>query len=263
MSQCHLEIKISKMSSLKNALKSQKTHRERHQPELRAKLGLLEKKKDYKLRADDFNKKKKALQHLRKKALNKNPDEFYYHMINSKQVDGVHQEKTKDNALSEEQIKLMQTQDKKYIMNKRTSEINKIEKLRATLQLISSEDKPKNTHTFFVDSEKEKKSFNVASRLSTHPSLLSRTHNRPKLEDLKAGKFDNLDPEALEEISKKSEKAYKELHQRLDREKQLAVVQRKMEMKAALREKIKPIRLVAAEEKDAAPVFLWPQERKK
>ena len=186
-------------------------------------------------------------------------------MINSKQVDGVHQEKAKDSALSEEQIKLMQTQDKKYIMNKRTSEINKIEKLRATLQLISSDDKPKNTHTFFVDSEKEKKKFNVASRLSTHPSLLNRTHNRPKLEDLKAGKFDfdNLNPEALEEISKKSEKAYKELHQRLEREKQLAVVQRKMEMKAALREKIKPIRLVAAEEKDAAPVFLWPQERKK
>ena len=131
--------------------------------------------------------------------------------------------------------------------------------------MISSDDKPKNTHTFFVDSEKEKKKFNIASRLSTHPSLLNRTHNRPKLEDLKAGKFDfdNLNPEALEEMSKKSEKAYKELHQRLEREKQLAVVQRKMEMKAALREKIKPIRLVAAEEKDAAPVFLWPQERKK
>ena len=253
------------MSSLKNALKSQKTHRERHQPELRSKLGLLEKKKDYKLRADDFNKKKKALQHLRKKALNKNPDEFYYHMINSKQVDGVHKEKNKETPLSEEQIKLMQTQDKKYIMNKRTSEINKIEKLRASLQLISSEDKPKNTHTFFVESEKEKKKFNIASRLNTHPSLLDRTHNRPTLKDLEMGKFDfdNLDPEALEEISKKSEKAYKELHQRLEREKQLAVVQRKMEMKAALREKIKPIRQVAPEGKDAAPVFLWPQERKR
>ena len=41
------------------------------------------------------------------------------------------------------------------------------------------------------------------------------------------------------------------------------MVQRKMEMKAALREKIKPIRMVTSEEKDAAPVYLWPQERKK
>ena len=38
---------------------------------------------------------------------------------------------------------------------------------------------------------------------------------------------------------------------------------RKMEMKAALREKIKPIKQVAPEGKDAAPVFLWPQERKR
>lgn len=253
------------MSSLKNALKSQKTHRERHQPEARANFGLLEKKKDYKLRADDYNKKKKALLHLRKKALNKNPDEFYYHMINSKQVDGVHKEKSKDVEFTEEQIRLMQTQDKKYIVNKRTSEKNKIERLKSTLHLLNNCDKTKNTHTFFVDSEKEKKRFNVAARLKTHPNLLNRTHNRPKLEDLQSGNFklDDLDPESLEEVTKKSSKAYKELHQRLEREKQLGIVQNKMEMKQALREKVKPVKQVVKEEKSVAPVFLWPQERKR
>ena len=252
------------MSSLANAAKTNKTHRERRQPEARSKLGLLEKKKDYKLRAKDYNEKKKALQQLRKKALNKNPDEFYFHMINSKMVDGVHTEKSKDVALTPEQISLMQTQDLKYIVSKRTSEKNKIEKLKSGLHLINAEEKLKNTHTFFVDSEKEKREFDVAERLQTLPSLLGRTHNRPKVDDLVKGRMAlKLGEGEVEDAAKSASKAYKELQQRLVREKQLAVVQRKMEMKAALRGKVKPERMVQGEQKDAAPVYLWPQERKR
>ena len=133
------------------------------------------------------------------------------------------------------------------------------------MHLINTSDKPKNSHTFFVDSEKEKKKFNVAKRLQTDPSLLNRTHNRPKLEDLKSGKLEvaDMDSETMEEVEKKSSKAYKELHQRLEREKQLGVVQNKMEVKAALREKVKPVKQVVKEDKNIAPVYLWPQERKR
>jgi len=253
------------MSSFKNAMKSQKTHRERHQPDGRKNLGLLEKKKDYKLRAKDHNDKQKTLQLLRRKALDKNPDEFYFHMINSKTVDGVHQEVNKEAALSEEQVALMQTQDLKYVISKRTSERRKLEKLQSRLQLISSTDKPANKHTFFVDHDKEKLGFDVAKQLDTHPALLGRTHNRPRLADLKAGKYSSsLDPEKVTELKKETMKAYKELEQRMGRESQLTVLQKKMELKALMRGgKNKPAKLIKPESKDSAPVYLWAKERKK
>ena len=109
--------------SLNNAAKSgSKPHRERHQPQSRAHFGLLEKKKDYKLRAKDYNEKKEVLKSLRKKALNKNPDEFYFHMVNSKLTEGGHRDlvsKKSEAKNSDEQVKLQQTQDYKYISTRR------------------------------------------------------------------------------------------------------------------------------------------------
>ena len=71
------------MSSLKNIVKV-RTYRERDQPAARKHLGLLEKKKDYKLRAKDYHRKEDAIKALKEKASFKNPDEFYFKMTHTK-----------------------------------------------------------------------------------------------------------------------------------------------------------------------------------
>ena len=65
---------------MRNAIQ-RRSHRERAQPLERKRLGLLEKHKDYSLRAKDWNKKKATLQSLREKAAERNEDEFSYKMI--------------------------------------------------------------------------------------------------------------------------------------------------------------------------------------
>jgi U3 small nucleolar RNA-associated protein 11 len=65
-------------------------HRERQQPGARKNLGILEKKKDYKLRANDYKSKRDAIKLLKQKAEFKNPDEYYFGMANAKMVDGEH-----------------------------------------------------------------------------------------------------------------------------------------------------------------------------
>nr|CAB3474579.1 unnamed protein product [Digitaria exilis] len=80
------------MSSLRNAI-SRRAHKERAQPEARKRFGLLEKHKDYVVRAKAFHRKEEIIGKLKEKAAFRNPDEFYFKMINSKTVGGVHRPK--------------------------------------------------------------------------------------------------------------------------------------------------------------------------
>lgn len=235
----------SKMSSWKNASKAnQKTHKERHQPEERKHLGLLEKKKDYIKRAKDYNRKQKTLKTLRQKALNKNPDEFYFHMINAKIDNGVHHEKEKRAEDTPEQLVLMRGQDLKYIRLKRNQEKKKIEKLQAQLHLISVDKRKKNTHIYFEGAPKSNE---------TDQQLQS------------AVNLSESDLIALGAASEKSKHLYEQLAKRINREKELAIIQEKLEMQKHIdgKKSAIPPKKVKKATANRAPVYKWQYERKK
>lgn len=101
-------------SSLRNAVQ-RRNHKERSQPVGRAKLGLLEKHKDYVLRAKDHHKKRDMLKRLSEKAAMRNKDEFYFGMINSSTRKGVHQHARPSEQLNNDVVALLKTQDVGYI----------------------------------------------------------------------------------------------------------------------------------------------------
>lgn len=247
------------MSSWVKATKvNQKTHRERHQPAERAKLGLLEKKQDYKVRADHFNKKKATLKILKKKALEKNVDEFHTHMINSKLVDGEHFETPKaEKEDSDEQKLLMDSQDCKYVASRRTIEKRRIEKIKASDHMIEAANHVPNSHVFFVDSEKDAKDFDLAKRLDTLPELLARRTNR-----LTVASVASLDPQRLGRGHKLAKvKQAEKLAKRLERERNLGVVERKMTVRKYMGGG--GAKILKQGTPDSAPVVKWKFERKK
>lgn len=253
------------MSSWKKASKvNQKTHRERHQPESRAHLGLLEKRKDYKLRANDFNRKKAILRKLKLKVQNKSPNEFYFHMINSKIIDGVHKEKKQREKHTPEQIKLMESQDLGYIKCRKTMEFKKINRLQSELHLVDTANSIKNDHVFFVDSKDEAANFNLAKQLDTHPALIPRRTNRIKNVDLKKNMLPPVDDDVLKKVYEERNQSYRNLQKRIEREKQLGIIQNKLEVKWQLKNNkgLKP-KLVRKATKSSAAVYEWPSERKR
>lgn len=235
------------MSVWKKASKShQKTHQERHQPDERKHLGLLEKKKDYVKRAKDYNEKQATLKLLRRKALNKNPDEFYHHMINSKVENGVHHEKETEPEDTPEQLQLMRSQDLKYIVMKRTQEQRKIEKLQAQLHLTSVEAKTKRKHLYFKN--------------NLETSDIQRNSPEVMLEEIP-----DFDVNELMKMTQKRKNLYKELAKRIDREKELAIIQQKIEVKKSVENKksVMPPKRVKKGTKDRAPLYVWKYERKR
>ena len=140
---------------LKNIKKyiPRRKYRERSQNERRKKLGFLEKKQDYKIRAEDYHAKEKKYKNLKEAARTRNPDEFYHKMIKAKIIDGEHVQFPEDKTL--EQKIVTNTQFINLVNFKKSQLEKETEKLKYRLQLNKNifEGGNKSTHTLYYDDE--------------------------------------------------------------------------------------------------------------
>lgn len=128
-----------------------KQHRERAQPQERKKWGLLEKKKDYKLRAADYHAKQAELKLLKKRAEERNPDEYYHQMTRTQLNEDANKVRTNmGQALSNDAVKLLKTQDSGYVRTQIAQEQHNIERLQNELIFGGT-----GKHTVFVDDVEE------------------------------------------------------------------------------------------------------------
>ncbi|KAL3246889.1 hypothetical protein ABHI18_012585 [Aspergillus niger] len=128
------------MSSMRNAVQ-RRNHRERGQLEGREKWGILEKHKDYSLRAKDYNTKKEKIKRLQEKVRDRNPDEFAFGMMSSSSArQGKHgaagnRDSAAARGLSHDAIKLLKTQDAGYLRTVGERIRRQMEKLEEEVRL--------------------------------------------------------------------------------------------------------------------------------
>lgn len=139
------------MSSLRNSL-HRRNHKERGQLVNRKRLGLLEKHKDYVQRAKDFNAKKEKIKRLKEKVADRNKDEFYFGMVNKKTQGGQHFQDRGNAALPVDIVKVLKSQDEGYLRTTRTTNLKRIDALKAQISnILSFHDREDDEYLELVD----------------------------------------------------------------------------------------------------------------
>ncbi|KAH3665842.1 hypothetical protein OGAPHI_004030 [Ogataea philodendri] len=247
-----------------------KQHRERSQPQSRARMGLLEKKKDYRLRAADYHKKQAQLKVLKSKVKSRNEDEYYHSMTRKKtDKDGILISDRGNESLSNDEVLLLKTQDSNYFTVATQKESRKIEKEMNTMDSFKS----RGSHTVFVESEEQMEQFDPAEYFDTDASLLGKRENRLRRSQLKGvseaddGVFDGpVVPElesgglARHKMELKKMKRLRLLEQRMERAEKLRKLQSKVELQKHLMKKGEKKKV---QTKEGKTVFKWKNVRKR
>lgn len=242
------------MSSFRNAAQ-RRNHRERVQPLERQKWGLLEKHKDYQLRARDYKSKQTRLKALRERASTRNPDEYYFGMTKERTLNNRPIVGRGNQVLDDNQLKILKTQDAGYLRTLRSQEKKAMERL---LHM----DKGNGRHQVFVNDKQEALSFDPTKHFQTPAEFLDRPSNRPTVEQLKSNVYT---PPSTAGLSKKQIERFrlrqsKELEARKERDERLRKVENEMDLQRKLMTKGERKKFT---KDDGTVVYKWKPQRKR
>ncbi|CAL9727704.1 U3 small nucleolar RNA-associated protein 11 [Monosporozyma unispora] len=240
-----------------------KQHRERSQVNDRKRLGFLEKHKDYQKRSRDYHKKQTTLKYLKSKVKQRNPDE-YYHGMNKARLgrDGLliksrHGDDANESSLSNDQVKLLKSQDVNYIRTLRLNEDSKINKLRSQLKFESQ-----GNHKVFVEDKKDLETFDPLKFFNTTSDLLNRKENRLSMEQLSSLESQDNIRNPLLNLKKKQRKSLKlasNVKRHIERSQDLLSLENKMNYNNELLKNGSKKKIV----KNGVRTFKWKKQRKR
>ncbi|BFZ57107.1 hypothetical protein PYCC9005_004157 [Savitreella phatthalungensis] len=223
------------MGSFSRTTQQKRQHRERAQPFGRQKFGLLEKKKDYVLRARDYADKQARLKALRGKAERKNEDEYYHGMVHATTRKGVQTSDRGNTALTQDQVKILKSQDAKYVRFVASVEAKKLDKSREARHFAGGV----RNHVSYSDGQGPKTE--GASRTSSQPTE------------------SKSEPDAA--VLKARAKARAEEEARLQRLEKIKTMEKQVALHRHLA--TKGARRKVGVDADGTPKYKWKQERRR
>eukprot|EP00727_Mastigamoeba_balamuthi_P006534 m51a1_g2500 hypothetical protein (242) ;mRNA; r:124837-125650 len=231
-------------------------HKERSQPTSRARhgAGFLEKHKDYVERARVFKRKREQILSLKRKAADRNADEFAFGMMRSRMADGKWESTEAPRRWTEAELRLMRDQDESYLTMRREIDRRRAERIRASLHGLSAP--AANKHVVFMESADDVQKFDAAEYFDTAPELVN-SRVRPHLSQLREEKL--VQGKQTPKDAKVRMRAYAEAEQREKRAEKLGEMCHDM----SLRRKLSAHSAAKKVDADGKVFFRWPLQRSK
>ncbi|KAF7457469.1 U3 small nucleolar RNA-associated protein 11 [Cryptosporidium felis] len=242
------------MSSLKHSV-HRRVHLERATPVDRLRFGILERKKDYKVRAKRYHEKENLFRSLSEKARTRNPEEFDFGMVNSKLVNGRYKKmdsKPSNGDLTSVEKKLAESQNLNYVNFRKSIDDKKIERLEKELSLFGQS--VKRNHILFDPDDDT--ATNQIPQGRNSDTLRTKTDSRIPVNANNFDKFEHLPDKVANTLTK----SYKILNDTIARSRNLGRVSKHLELQKNLQSKGKKKKVLR---KDGNFDYVWFPKRKK